>query len=79
MPCYRCERVQTDPVKGPSDWKRGVVRGEQILVCPVCQEEDPAWQSAFDTCPQCGSSRLSIVMGSVLCKECEYDWVAERP
>ena len=25
MPCYRCERVQTDPVKGPSLWKRGVI------------------------------------------------------
>jgi hypothetical protein len=76
VPCYRCERVQTDPVKGPSLWKRGVVRGDQILVCPQCQEEDPQWSAALDRCPQCGSARLAIVMGSVICKECNNDWPA---
>ena len=34
MPCYRCAMRQTDPGKGPSDWKRGVVDGVQVLICP---------------------------------------------
>ncbi|MEA2447225.1 MAG: hypothetical protein QOK47_862, partial [Actinomycetota bacterium] len=62
MPCYRCERVQTDPVKGASPWKRGVMKDEQVLICPECQGEVPDWQSAFDHCPRCGSARLVIVM-----------------
>ena len=72
MPCYRCERVQTDPLKGPSLWKRGVVDGEQILVCPQCQEDVPDWESALDRCPQCGSTRLTLVMGSLVCRNCTY-------
>ena len=76
MPCYRCERVQTDPAKGASPWKRGVIEGEQVLVCPQCQEGDPDWAAPFDRCPQCGSTRLAVMMGSVLCKECNNDWPA---
>ena len=74
MPCYRCDRVQTDPVKGPSLWKRGVVRCEQVLVCPECQETDPQWADELDRCPRCGSARLVMVMGSILCKDCNHDW-----
>ena len=74
MPCYRCERVQTDPVKGASPWKRGVIDDEQILVCPDCQDEHPQWQQEVDKCPHCGSGRLVIVMGSILCKDCNHDW-----
>ena len=74
MPCYRCERVQTDPVKGPSLWKRGVIADTQVLVCPQCQEEDAAWADALDACPSCGSKRLVMVMGSILCKDCNNDW-----
>jgi hypothetical protein len=66
--------VQTDPVKGPSLWKRGVIGSEQVLVCPECQEEDPDWSNALDRCPRCGSPRLVIVMGSILCKACNHDW-----
>jgi predicted amidophosphoribosyltransferase len=74
VPCYRCNRVQTDPVKGPSLWKRGVIGTEQVLLCPVCQDEDPNWADAFARCRNCGSPRLVIMMGSVVCKECNSDW-----
>ncbi|HYI45940.1 MAG TPA: hypothetical protein VE174_10850 [Actinomycetota bacterium] len=66
--------MQTDPVKGASPWKRGVIGGEQILVCPECQDENPAWKQEVDKCPRCGSARLAIVMGSILCKDCNHDW-----
>ncbi len=72
MPCYRCDRVQTDPAKGMSPWARGVVGGEQILICPDCQVSDPSWTKELEHCPRCGSTRLSMVMGSLTCRECEY-------
>jgi DNA-directed RNA polymerase subunit RPC12/RpoP len=72
MPCYRCERIQTDPVKGASPWARGVVDGEQILICPECQRENPDWSDALDRCPRCESTRLSMVMGSLTCRGCDY-------
>ncbi|MGH2736083.1 MAG: hypothetical protein ACRDKZ_10920 [Actinomycetota bacterium] len=74
MPCYRCGRLQTDPAKGASPWARGVVEGTQVLVCPVCQTAN--WTGAFDRCPKCGSTRLSVVMGSVVCRQCGADWAA---
>jgi ribosomal protein L37E len=73
MPCHRCGRVQTDPVKGASPWARGVVAGEQILLCPDCQRGDPAWRERLDRCAACGSSRLSVVLGSTVCRECGHD------
>jgi len=75
MPCYRCERMQTDP--GPASggpWARGVVNGEQILMCPDCQEKDPNWASELEKCPRCSSTRVSIVMGSRVCRQCNHDW-----
>lgn len=72
MPCYRCGRVQTDPAKGEAPWARGVVRTEQVLICPGCQRSVPEWNAALDECPQCGSTRLSIIMGSAVCRACDY-------
>lgn len=72
MPCVRCGRVQTDPRKGASPWARAVIDGRQILVCPSCQAGDPTWVESLDRCPSCGSTRLSMVMGSVSCRECGY-------
>jgi hypothetical protein len=69
MPCYRCGRVQTDPVKGASPWAVAVAAGEQVLVCPSCQSE-PAWDQPLEHCNACGSRRLKIVMGSILCRDC---------
>jgi hypothetical protein len=73
MPCYRCGRVQTDPARGPSAWARGVVGREQVLVCPECQSAEEQWSRSFETCRDCGSSRLSLVLGSIVCRACGRD------
>ena len=73
MPCYRCGRVQTDPVRGASPWARGVVGDEQVLICPECQQTHPAWTTELRRCPSCGGSRLSVMLGDVVCRECGYD------
>jgi Zn finger protein HypA/HybF involved in hydrogenase expression len=74
MPCYRCDRVQTDPARGASPWARGVIDRAQILICPECQAKDPDWVSDLVACPRCGSTRLSIVMGSIVCRGCNNDF-----
>jgi hypothetical protein len=51
-----------------------VVRGEQVLICPECQSGDPHWPESLDRCPRCGGTRLSIVMGSMVCRSCNNDW-----
>ncbi|HVM11988.1 MAG TPA: hypothetical protein VM638_05890 [Actinomycetota bacterium] len=73
MPCYRCGRIQTDPARGASPWARGVVGDEQVLVCPECQTAEPSWPDDLARCPSCGSTRLGIVMGSVVCRACGHD------
>jgi DNA-directed RNA polymerase subunit RPC12/RpoP len=77
MPCFRCEKNQTDPAKGKSPWARAVIAGEQVLVCPECQAGSPDWQDEADRCPDCGSPRLMIMMGTVICRACGRDF--ERP
>jgi predicted amidophosphoribosyltransferase len=72
MPCYRCGRVQTDPAKGASPWARGVTGSLQVLICPECQLSTPTWESELDSCPRCGSTRLSVVLGTVVCRSCNY-------
>ena len=69
MPCHLCQKIQTDPVRGASPWARGVIQGEQVLVCPDCQQGG-AWTQLLQHCPSCGGTRLSIVLGSVVCREC---------
>jgi hypothetical protein len=69
MPCYRCAARQTDPGKGPSDWKRGVVGGVQILVCPSCQRTHD-WTSDLDRCRSCGSTMLVRALGETRCRSC---------
>lgn len=69
MPCYRCDARQTDPARGASPWGRGVVGGEQVLVCPDCQR-DPTWRRALDQCVSCGSTRLAKALGLVVCRAC---------
>lgn len=51
-------------------WARIVTGGEQLLICPDCQGNDPGWKAAGDRCRSCGSSRLVIVLDSVVCKQC---------
>jgi Zn finger protein HypA/HybF involved in hydrogenase expression len=78
MPCYRCGRVQTDPAKGASPWAVGVKSGEQVLVCPPCQSDDPEWSQELERCPHCHGTRLKVVMGTVVCRQCGHDWPADR-
>jgi len=69
MPCYRCATRQTDPGKGPSDWKRGVVNGAQVLVCPSCQQSHD-WIADLDRCSDCDSTMLVRTLGETRCKAC---------
>ena len=69
MPCYRCAARQTDPGKGPSDWRRGVVDGVQVLICPSCQHTHD-WHADLDHCPGCGSTILVRVLGDTRCRAC---------
>jgi ribosomal protein L37AE/L43A len=69
MPCYRCAVRQTDPGKGPSDWKRGVVDGVQVLVCPQCQRAHD-WQADLDRCSECDSTMLVRALGETRCRAC---------
>jgi hypothetical protein len=78
MPCYRCGARQTDPVRGPSPWKRGVYSGAQILICPDCQEEGE-WQSEVDRCPRCQSIELLRVLGETTCRTCGATLEASAP
>ncbi len=71
MACFRCGARQDDPARGPSPWKRGVLGGEQVLVCPQCQRE-PGWPSGLDRCPDCDGVRLSKALGLVRCSACGW-------
>jgi ribosomal protein L37AE/L43A len=69
MPCYRCAARQSDPGKGPSEWKRGVVNGVQVLICPACQRTHD-WRAELDKCADCGSTMLVRALGETRCKAC---------
>jgi predicted amidophosphoribosyltransferase len=69
MPCYRCGVRQTDPVRGPSPWKRGVRMGTQVLVCPGCQRGRD-WAADMDRCAACGSTMLVRLLGETQCRSC---------
>lgn len=78
MPCYRCGRVQEDPAKGASPWARGVIVDEQILICPDCQQRHREWTTDLRRCAVCGSTRLQIQIGMIVCRQCG-DAVEVRP
>jgi hypothetical protein len=69
VPCYHCGTRQTDPSRGPSLWKRGVVAGGMVLVCPDCQRTHD-WVADLDHCPSCGSAALGRALGDTTCKSC---------
>jgi hypothetical protein len=69
MPCYRCGVRQTDPSRGQSPWKRGVLQHSQILICPGCQDAAD-WMAALDRCSQCSSVHLVKRLGEVECRDC---------
>jgi len=71
----RCGRVQEDPPQGkPSPWARAVVSGEQVLMCPSCQSEQPDWLDAAERCPNCGYNKLSLKLGFRVCSKCGHSW-----
>ena len=74
MPCYRCGRLQEDPKKGPSPWARAVIGSEQVLVCPQCQQEHPSWTDEAAHCRRCGSPKLQIQIGMIVCRACGENW-----
>ncbi len=74
MGCHRCGRRQVDPEAGPSTWRRAVVGGEQVLVCPHCQVE--GWTDGLDRCRTCGSTVLVKRLGEVVCRACGAAGVA---
>ncbi|MEP6464559.1 MAG: hypothetical protein ABJC62_14375 [Frankiaceae bacterium] len=71
MPCYRCGLRQSDPVRGPSPWKRGVRAGRQVLICPDCQR-DRDWTAELDRCPHCDATTLHRVLEETTCRACGH-------
>jgi hypothetical protein len=69
MPCYSCGARQCDPERGPSPWKRGVVREHLVLVCPACQGR-AGWSAELQSCPRCGSLHLIRRLDQVECLDC---------
>lgn len=69
MPCYRCGVRQTDPSRGESPWRRGVLADRLVLICPECQESTD-WTSALDRCARCASTHLIRRLGQVECLDC---------
>ena len=52
---------------GPGDLERS-----PGLVCPSCQEERPDWAVQLDRCEACGATRLSAMLGQVVCRACGH-------
>ncbi|HVE92736.1 MAG TPA: hypothetical protein VNE62_10645 [Actinomycetota bacterium] len=75
--CLYCGVLASDPQRGPSDWARAVVRGEQVLVCPGCQRLRPEWTEEAEDCPVCRSKRLSKALGDKVCRKCGHQWSEE--
>jgi hypothetical protein len=60
---------QTDPERGKSPWRRGVLRDQLVLVCPACQESGD-WTADLESCASCGSVHLIRRLGQVECLDC---------
>jgi hypothetical protein len=69
VPCYRCGLRQTDPERGKSPWRRGVVHDRLVLVCPACQESTD-WTAELEHCAKCRSAHLIRRLGQVECLDC---------
>ncbi|MFN2589250.1 MAG: hypothetical protein ABR518_00555 [Actinomycetota bacterium] len=70
--CLLCRRPTYDPDKRERPWSRAVAAGQQVLICPACQTARPEWPRLVDRCPSCGSTRLGVVMGEVVCRQCGH-------
>ena len=69
MPCYRCGVRQTDPERGKSPWRRGVLRDRLVLVCPACQGSGD-WTADLERCARCASVHLIRRLDQVECLDC---------
>src|SRR5947209_17254781 len=70
--CWRCGRPTYDPDKRERPWARAVAAGEQVLICPACQEADPSWVERVDRCERCCGTRLTAMLGEVVCRACGH-------
>jgi rubredoxin len=70
--CVLCGRPTYDPDKREQPWVRAVSGGRQVLICPVCQAERPDWATNLDRCGSCGGTRLSAMLGEVVCRACGH-------
>lgn len=70
--CFLCHRPTFDPDKRAVPWARAVAGGAQVLICPDCQHDCPDWQESLDRCEACGSTRLSVTLGDVVCRACGH-------
>lgn len=70
--CALCGRATYDPDKRERAWARGVSGGRQVLICPVCQADQPDWPRSLDRCERCGGTRLSAILGEVVCRACGH-------
>ena len=65
-----CGRPTYDPDKRERPWARAVRDGSQVLICPACQRDRPDWASLVDRCVECDSTRLSVTLGELSCRNC---------
>ena len=70
--CCLCGRDTYDPGKKEPPWVRAVAGGKQVLVCPECRRDRPDWTSGLDRCEACGGTRLSAILGEVVCRDCGH-------
>jgi hypothetical protein len=69
--CRRCGRPTYDPDKRSAPWARAVAGGRAVLICPSCQRE-PSWADGLDRCARCGGTRLTAMLGEVVCRACGH-------
>jgi hypothetical protein len=68
VPCYQCGSRQVDPEPGkPSRWHRGVLRQQQVLICPDCY---PASLPGLTRCLRCERVHLVKRLGQLECQDC---------
>ena len=70
--CHLCGRPTYDPDKHERPWVRATSGGRQVLVCPRCQEDRPDWAVVLDRCEACGATRLSAMLGQIVCRACGH-------
>ena len=70
--CFLCGRPTYDPEKRGTPWVRAVADGHQVLVCPECQRDVPDWAERLDRCVSCGGTRLSAMLGQIVCRACGH-------